>query len=104
MYIQLEILKNLVISPDVEQKLIRKHGVEIAEVRHCFYNRNGKLLLDNRALHKTNPPTLWFIAMTNKDRLLKIVYIQHGAAIHLRTAYEPNAEELAIYRRYGGAV
>ena len=59
--------------------------------------------MDTRALTKTNPPTLWFIARTNKNRLLKIVYIQKNMQIILKTAYEPNEAELAIYARHGMA-
>lgn len=94
-------MKNLVVSEAILGKLRTKHQVDLPEVRQCFFNRYGKLLYDNRALTKTNPPTLWFIAMTNKNRLLKIVYIQKADKVILKTAYEPNAAELAIYERYG---
>ena len=51
------------------------------EVRTGVYNtvnaRPGNLLIDNRALTRTNPPTLWFLSKTNQGRLLKIVYIQN---------------------------
>lgn len=94
-------MKNLIVSQATENKLMASHGVSIAEVRQCFFNRNGRLLVDNRALTKTNPPTLWFIAETNQIRTLKIVYIQIGAEIHLKTAYEPNDVEFAIYAKHG---
>jgi len=63
----------------------------------------AKLLFDTRANTKTIPPTLWFIAPTNKNRKLKIVYIQKGLQLILKTAYEPNEVELAIYERFGAA-
>lgn len=96
-------MKNLVVSEAVKTKLQKKHQVTLREVEHCFFNRKGRLLYDNRALTKTNPPTLWFIAQTNQNRKLKIVYIQKGLQVILKTAYEPNEEELAIYERYGMA-
>ena len=65
--------------------------------------RGRKLLFDNRALTKTDPPTLWFIAKTNKNRFLKIVYILKNSQTILKTAYEPNETELAIYARFGAA-
>ena len=61
------------------------------------------MLYDNRALTKTNPPTLWFIAKTNQNRKLKIAYIQKGDQVTLKTADEPNDAELAIYERFGMA-
>ena len=94
-------MKNLFVTTAVEAKLKAKHHVTIAEVRQCFCNRSGRLLVDNRVLTKTNPPTLWFIADTNKSRALKIVYIQIESQIRLKTAYEPNTVELAIYRQFG---
>ena len=96
-------MKNLVVSEAVRTKLQKKHQVTLREVEHCFANREGRLLYDNRALTKTNPPTLWFIAQTNQNRKLKIVYIQKGLQVILKTAYEPNEEELAIYERFGMA-
>ena len=96
-------MKNLVVSPAIETKLHKKHQVSIKEVEQCFYNRYGKLLYDTRANTKTIPPTLWFIALTNQNRKLKIVYIQKGLQLILKTAYEPNDVELAIYERFGTA-
>lgn len=94
-------MQNLKISESVLRKLHDEHGVTRTEVEQCFLNRLGKLLVDNRAFRKTTPPTLWFIACTNKARNLKIVYIQDGETVELKTAYEPNEEESRIYRRYG---
>jgi len=95
-------MKNLKISDAVSKKLKDKHQVDRREVEQCFVNRMGRLLEDKRARHKTNPPTLWFLAKTNKGRVLKIVYIQTGVVIDLRSAFEPNAAELALFAAHGG--
>lgn len=94
-------MKNLNISESVLRKLKDAHGVGRTEVEQCFLNRQGHLLVDNRALTRTNPPTLWFIACTNKGRALKVVYIQKGSVVELKTAYDPNEEEARIYKRHG---
>lgn len=94
-------MKNLRITDTTERKLREKHGVSRNEVEQCFANRIGRLLEDQRAQHKTQPPTLWFLPRTNRGRILKVVYIQHDQAIHLKSAYPPNADELAIYAKYG---
>ena len=60
-----------------------------------------RLLIDTRESTQTNPPTLWFIAQTNQNRMLKIVYIQQGLQVILKTAYAPNETELGIYERFG---
>jgi len=97
-------MKNLVVSAAIASKLHKKHHVSINEVEQCFLNREGNLLYDTRAKTKTIPPTLWFIALTNKNRKLKIVYIQKGLQLILKTAYEPNDVELAIYERFGAPI
>ncbi len=94
-------MENLKISDGVLKKLVEQHIVTRAEVEQCFRNRHGRLLVDNRALTKTNPPTLWFVACTNKGRSLKVVYIQKGNIVELKTAYDPNEEETRIYKRHG---
>jgi uncharacterized DUF497 family protein len=97
-------MKNLVVSTAIASKLHKKHRVSINEVEQCFVNRVGNLLYDTRAKTKTIPPTLWFIALTNKNRKLKVVYIQKGLRLILKTAYEPNEIELDIYERFGTAL
>jgi hypothetical protein len=94
-------MKNLRISADVLKKLREKHDVDRQEVEQCFANRTGKLLTDVRAKHRSNPPTLWFLAPTNKGRVLKIVYIQGTPHVDLRSAFEPNQAELGIYAKHG---
>ena len=94
-------MKNLVATDTIKTKLKTKHGVELNELEQYFYNKAGRLLTGNRDLHKTIPPTLWFIALTHKGRQLKVTYIQIGLEIHLKTAYEPNEAEKHIYQLYG---
>jgi len=88
----------------VQQKLAQKHGVRPDEIRHCFENRDGGFLEDTREEHKTEPPTQWFIAETNQGRVLKVVFIHEklldGQRINIRTTYEPNSAEIAIYNKY----
>lgn len=90
----------LVISSEVKTKLAEKHNVTPREFEQCFENRVGGLLTDNREQHKTTPPTLWFISRTNRQRVLKVVYIQDGPHIYLRTCYLPNQVEINIYNRH----
>ncbi len=78
-------------------KLVQKHNVDRREVEQCFENIDGPLLVDNREEHRTDPQTIWFISKTNKNRLLKIAYIQRGSIVYLKTCYEPNEDEMQIY-------
>jgi uncharacterized DUF497 family protein len=92
---------NLIISNAVIKKLDEKHSVTRDEVEECFYNRIKGLLEDVREQHKTNPPTMWFIAETNEGRLLKVVFIElPNEAYEIKTAYEPNDNEVEIYEKY----
>lgn len=90
------------ISDKVEKKLREVHdGVTKKEVYECFLNMDGKALKDNREQNKTTPPTLWFVAETNKGRKLKICTIIRDGAHHIKTAYDANDEEIRIYEKYG---
>lgn len=91
----------IVISQFVLDKLKDKHAVDRREIEQCFDNRDGGFLVDDREDHRTDPQTLWFIAPTNCDRLLKVVFIGVDGKIHIKTAYEANETEIRIYERHG---
>lgn len=91
----------IIIKPSILDKLTNRHSVTEKEVHQCFNNIEGGLLIDTREDHKSNPPTLWFVAPTNKGRLLKIAYIQDkDLNIHIKTAYDANQDEIRIYNKY----
>lgn len=93
---------NLQISPSVQRKLAGKTPpVKRDEILECFANREGKFLLDTREDHQSDPPTRWFIAETNFGRKLKVVFIARGPVVTIRTAYDPNDDEMRIYSKYG---
>ena len=85
------------ISADVLQKLKEKHNVDEREVTQCFINRDGRLLEERRAEHITSPLTEWFVAETNKRRRLKVVFVQVGNDIDLKSCYDADEESIAIY-------
>lgn len=91
------------LSPHIRDKLRDKHHVSVKEVRECFENRTGTDLFDTRAKHQTDPLTRWFLACTNRQRLLKVVFIPigPGKGVRVKTAYEPNPTEIQIYNKYG---
>ena len=93
-------MARIVISEEIKAKLASKHEVGEAEVHQCFANRTGCLLRDAREEHRTDPPTEWFIAPTNRGRLLKVCFVPDGN-FYLRTCYPPNHTELGLYRKYG---
>lgn len=89
-------LLKLIISAKVAGKLAKKHNVTEDEIVECFANRTAGFLLDEREYHKTEPPTRWFVAETNRGRLLKVVFVPTNG-IFIKTAYEANADEIRIY-------
>lgn len=92
---------SLKISHSVSAKLGDKNPpVTREEIEECFANRSGTYLEDTREQHKTDPPTKWFIAETYYGRKLKIAFIQKGGNTIIRTAYEPNKEEIRIFNKY----
>ncbi|MGH8119300.1 MAG: ADP-ribosyl-(dinitrogen reductase) hydrolase [Gammaproteobacteria bacterium] len=92
----------LVISPGMEQKLSKKvPPVSRDEIVQCFANRTGIYLYDTREKHRSDPPTQWFISLTDFGRKLKVVFMHKDGNIYLRTAYTPKPTEIAIYSKYG---
>lgn len=91
----------IIISAAVAAHIKSKHKVDETEVRQCFANRTGALLIDTREKNRTDPRTRWFIAYTNGQRLLKVCFVPRDPDQFLRTAYDPNPDELFIYRAKG---
>lgn len=82
------------------RKLKDKHDVQWFEVEEAFLNSSDQFLEDRRETHSTIPPTLWFISQTDSGRILKIIFIQMGSDIIIKSAYEPNKLEVKIYEKY----
>lgn len=87
------------ISHKIRSKLRDKHGVTEEELEQCFNNQVRTFIKDTREEHKTDPPTMWFIAETHKGRVLKVVFVFKDDQVYIKTAYPPNREEEAIYER-----
>jgi uncharacterized DUF497 family protein len=90
-------MHNLRISQAVLDKLDQKHGVSRREVEQGFENKCGLYLEDDREDHKSDPPTLWFVAPTSQGRLLKIIFIYRDGLVHLRSAFDADAAVQHLY-------
>jgi hypothetical protein len=92
----------LIISPKILLKLRDKHNVNESEVIECFSNIEKGHLKDTREDHKTDPPTLWFVAETDMGRLLKVVFMQDPDTndMIIKTAYSANPQEIHIYNKH----
>ena len=93
-------MKNLVVSAGVLVKLRDKHNVAVREIEHCFENLCGIYLEDAREDHQTDPPTLWFIAPTNRGRMLKVVFMFIDGNVHIKTVFEPEQGAIDFYERH----
>jgi uncharacterized DUF497 family protein len=97
------------ISPAVRKKLAAKHNVTEDEVRQCFLNVNGVFLRDKRERHDSDPPTWWFVAETNRGRLLKVCFCSrrietskgHAVLTEIKTAFPPDVDDLECWKRHG---
>ena len=90
----------IIISKAVRDKLEKNHKVSEREIDQCFQNMERAALLDVREKHKTAPPTQWFISMTNQNRVLKVVFMQQGDDVIIKTGYDPNLDELRIFAKH----
>lgn len=93
-------MQNLIISHEIEKKLSQKHGVTRREVEQCFDNKCGLLLVDTREDHRSDPPTVWFVAPTNSGRLLKIIFVHREGQNFLRSAYDADEKIQRIYKKH----
>ncbi|VAW67789.1 hypothetical protein MNBD_GAMMA09-387 [hydrothermal vent metagenome] len=92
----------LIISLEIEKKLLRKHNVSKQEVIDCFANRDGEFLIEDREEHKTDPQTHWFIAETDMGRKLRVYFVPRtnddgGIDICLKTALNPKQHHIDTY-------
>lgn len=93
-------MESIIISEAIQRKLDERHGgITRREIEQCFENCEGEHLTDDREKNRTNPPTKWFIALTNQNRLLKVVFVFEDGKIFLKTAYEPSSIEIRIYQQ-----
>ncbi|MGN6831108.1 ADP-ribosyl-(dinitrogen reductase) hydrolase [Paucibacter sp. M5-1] len=94
-------MRSLIISAAVLAKLREKHDLNRREVEQAFENKCGLFLIDDREDHQTDPPTLWFIAPTNRNRLLKVIFIFIEGNVHLKSAYDAEPDAISIYEELG---
>jgi hypothetical protein len=89
----------LIISPNVRIKLADPdHQVSEAEIRQAFANRVEIMVEDTRAWHRTNPPTLWFVAETDFGRKLKVMLVPHANGdVEIKSAYSATVKVQGIY-------
>ena len=92
-----------VFSKNILSKLETKHGqITQEDVKECFDNNDDRVLEDTREKNKTLPPTQWFISENNNGRRIKVcfIYRENVNKIYIKTAYEPNNEEIRIFNKY----
>lgn len=94
-------MRNLIVSAAILGKLREKHSVDLREVEQAFENKCGFVLIDDREDHRTDPPTLWFVAPTNRGRPLKVIFMMIDGNIHLKSAYTADPSAIALYDEIG---
>ena len=90
-----------VFSNRITEKLETRHSVTQQEVKQCFNNSSGVTVEDTREEHATNPPTEWFIALTDSGRELKVVFIydEEDEVIYVKTAFKANETNIARFNK-----
>ena len=87
-------------SARVTKKLAEKRPpVTDDEIQQCFRNPDRAFFMDTRENNQTEPPTMWFIGETHGKRKLKICFIRKDGEIIIKTAYDPNPIEIALYQK-----
>jgi hypothetical protein len=95
-------MKNLRISPKILQKIEQASHGSLTQriVEQCFENHCGRLCIDDREEHRTDPPTYWFVAPDNGNRLVKVVFVLDAGLIHLKSAYLADPGIARIFDKY----
>lgn len=91
-------MRTIIISAEIQEKLAIKHSVTETEVRQCFTNLYGPCVEDTNEDHQTDPPTYWFLAETDRERLLKIAFVQRDGNIYIKSAYDANKTAIENYK------
>ena len=99
--IYIVMVRTLIISPAILEKLQTKHDVSRRDIEQCFDNRIGDYLEDADEDHQTDPPSLWFVAPTNCDQLLKIIFVFQDGNIYVKSAFPANAKAIKLYETHG---
>ncbi len=92
-------MKGFRISQGVLEKLQTKHQVTREEVLQAFLNRTGPSIGDTRANNQTDPPTVWFCALTDRGRTLKVVYMEFPEYFQIKSAFPPTDGSDTLYER-----
>ena len=92
-------MSRLIIDPFIREKLAKRRISE-EDIRECFSDLTTRTLIDDREEHKTDPPSRWFIARTDKGRQLKVVFMhfKNNNEIVIKTAFEPTKGQIELYR------
>lgn len=90
------------ITPKVLAKIGQQdHGsLSQRDVEQCFENWNGGTCTDAREEHRTDPPTQWFVSEDNRCRKIKVVFVQVGDDIYIKSAYPATDDVVRIYRKF----
>lgn len=92
-----------ILPPAVERKLITRHHVSKSELDQAFLNRTGPYILETRQKNQTTPPTEWFIARTDTDRLIKVVVVfDPPQGLFIKSAFEAGRAEIDFYTQKTG--
>lgn len=92
----------LIVSRKVKEKIENRHELLIREICEAFANKEGAFLRDAREDPDKMPFSQWFVAQTDKGKLIKVAFIldDENRKVIIKTAYEPNEEEVRIYKKY----
>lgn len=93
-------------SSAAKRKLAEEHSISFEEVEEAFYNSSPPFPVDKRPLHRSVPPTRWFISETMEGRMLKVVFImrKEESRFEIKSAYEPDEADIMTYLIEGGRI
>lgn len=71
-------------------------GISLLDIEEALFWLDAPPIEDRRAVHRTDPPTVWFVAPTAEDRLLFVagIWDEENNAFIIRTARDASDEDM----------
>jgi hypothetical protein len=70
--------------------------ITLLDIEEALFWLEGAPIEDTRPVHRTKPPTVWFVAPTSEDRLLFVagIWDEEDEAFIVRTARDATDEDM----------
>jgi hypothetical protein len=86
-----------VLATQAIQAKIAVLGLSLLDIEEALFALTAPPIEDRRPVHRTSPPTVWFVSATSDDRTLFVagIWDEEMEAFIVRTARDATDEDIA---------